>query len=429
MPNAETAVPTDRIAWIAALLLAAGCGGGQSTDDFIPGDDGMPGPMGMANDPACRPQRRSVDEQDPELVAMRAQLTGSQSIAGRWAMASALVEQSPANEPFDGELGVEPLAGPAAHVTGCGDGVEMPVRVTLRTQDGALDEAVEGTAFFRDDGALPTRVDGSPGLRVAQVTARLQLRSRPGALSWDEDGDWVFGPAWLRAELSPFGSRGTLQVSIERRVPPKLGPNEAATSPPPSELLRWPVGAGCGGTEQGTQPRFAVSTAASPELTAAIEQVQQESYDAQYDDGTMTRVTVRIEASGQTCSDDALRLPSVAHIQTEDGRLDVSIPITIDPSYALLHFNNRSDVDWAYPPAELSARIGHIDLELDALAHVGIEAWFDKTPEPQGWLKVLGYGAGDCLLCGADGGCNECSWERRMELLGLFIGAEIGRRH
>jgi hypothetical protein len=54
----------------------------------------------------------------------------------------------------------------------------------------------------------------------------------------------------------------------------------------------------------------------------------------------------------------------------------------------------------------------------------GIEAWFDLTPEPAGWLKVLGYDDGARAVCDEIGGCIECSFDRRVEISSLFIGAE-----
>jgi hypothetical protein len=79
---------------------------------------------------------------------------------------------------------------------------------------------------------------------------------------------------------------------------------------------------------------------------------------------------------------------------------------------------------WAFPPAIVADQIGHIDAELSDYAHVGLETWFDLSPDPRGWIKVLGFRDGGCVDCAADGGCLECAWLARNEILTLFIGAE-----
>ena len=78
---------------------------------------------------------------------------------------------------------------------------------------------------------------------------------------------------------------------------------------------------------------------------------------------------------------------------------------------------------WAYPPASAAERIGHVDAAMSDYAEVGVESWFDLTPEPAGWVKLLGYPAGACVHCDASGGCTECAWDARVEVLTLFIGA------
>lgn len=414
----------------AGLLLAAGCVGGQSTDDFVPGKTpGRQGGSSRQPDMACLPDRTPIAQPDPQLLDTIARLATRYAIAGRWALTDPRIDFTPADAPFAGELALERRDGELVRLTGnCGGGIEIPVRVSLRTDDGALAESVDGIARLSDVPVFMP-LDGSPPVFTAQVEAQLQLNALDGSFR-GESSQWKFGSGLLRADVTPIGSRGTLQAQLEFRKPPKLGPNERLVSPVPVELLRWPAAGSCADTDEGAHEPFGVSSASSPALATAVEQLVQESFPAEYDDGTTTMVRVEVELpDAPVCSSDGLRIPARARMRTDDGRLDVSFGVTLDPGFAQLHFNNRTDVGWAFPPAQLAERIGHIDAELDTFAHVGLEAWFDKAPEAQGWIKVLGYAPGDCLLCEGDSGCIECSWERRVVVLSLFIGAEIGRQH
>jgi hypothetical protein len=116
--------------------------------------------------------------------------------------------------------------------------------------------------------------------------------------------------------------------------------------------------------------------------------------------------------------------PTRVHLKTDDGRLDVSVGVTIDPGFAQLHYNGLTEVPWAYPPSRVAEGIGHIDVTASGYGHVGIETWFDLTPQPAGWIKVLGYDDGVCTHCDASGGCAECAFDQRVEILSLFIGAQ-----
>jgi hypothetical protein len=137
-----------RVAGVMTCLFAVACVGGQSTDDF--------------RDRPCVPVRMPVVEADAALQAALARLEGSYEIGGRWGSPSAQLRFAPADATFHGQLEIVPASGPLIQLSGCGlSGIEVPVGVSLHTDDGALEETVSGTAVLRDLGFGMT-VDGSP---------------------------------------------------------------------------------------------------------------------------------------------------------------------------------------------------------------------------------------------------------------------------
>ena len=311
----------------------------------------------------------------------------------------------------------------------CTFGIEVPVAVTVRTNDGALAESVEGIVLLTNQGDMT--IDGSPAPFRAELSAVVDLGALSGSFAFADDPAWTFSNATLRAELTPFGTRGMLGANIEPKEPSEPG---SAVAPPSLEpLLTWHGGGGCvGSPDSDPDPAlFPAPTEARALLDEALEMASAGTYRAKYADGTETRVAVQFAPLTLLCATNFWasywHFPTRVHLTTDDGRLDVSIGVTIDPGFAQLHYNQLTEVPWAYPPSRLDERIGHIDVPVSDYAHVGIEAWFDLTPEPAGWIKVLGYDDGACAVCDEIGGCIECAFDQRVEILNLFIGAQADK--
>jgi hypothetical protein len=256
----------------------------------------------------------------------------------------------------------------------------------------------------------------------------VDLGALSGSFSFADDPSWTFGHAMLRAELTSFGTRGTLGANIEPKGPYEPGrPSPAPSSKP---LLSWHGADGCvGSSDTGSDPAlFPAPTEARAALDAALEMAAAKTYRAKYSDGTATQVALEFAPLTLLCATNFWasywHFPTRVHLRTDDGRLDVSIGVTIDPGFSALHYNQLDEVPWAYPPSRVERQIGHIDAAVSDYAHVGIESWFDVEPDPAGWIKVLGYDDGACARCDELGGCIECAFDKRVEILNLFIGAE-----
>lgn len=374
---------------------------------------------------ACLGSRTPITDPDAALLATLDRLVGSYPIGGNWG-APAVLEFSPKQTPFDGELAVSRRDGDIVRLEGCTSGIEVPVAVTMRTNDGALAERVDGTVLLINQGEMT--VDGAPAPFRAELSAVVNLGTLSGSFAFADDPNWTFGSATLRAELTPFGTRGTLGARVESKEPSAAG--SAAVSPAADWLLSWHGGDGCvGDSYSDPDPAlFPAPTEARAALDATLEMAAVETYQAKYSDGTETRVALEFAPLSLLCATNFWasywHFPTRVHLKTDDGRLDISIGVTLDPGFTQLHYNQLDEVAWAYPPSNVAQQIGHIDVPVSDYAHVGIESWFDLTPEPAGWIKVLGYDDGACTRCDESGGCIECAYDERVEMLNLFIGAQ-----
>ena len=441
----QRAVPACmRACWLALAAAALGCGSEPDGNDAVAGDTHpaaadapnatVPSaPTESVSEPGavsygdglqpCQVTRAPISDLNGALLDTLDRLTGSYPIGGAWA-APAELDFAPKEAPFDGELVVRRREGQLVRLGGCAYGVEVPVTVTLRTNDGALAESVEGIVLLEhiDDAT----VDGSPAPFRGELSAQIDVRALSGSFAFADDPAWSVEGATLRVELTPFGTRGMLGAGIEPIGPP---PQVRQVSPLALQpLLAWHGPDGCigaRGLDLGPS-LFPAPTDARAALDAALEMASAETYRARYADGTETRLAIDFEPLSLLCATSQWasfwHFPTRVHLKTEDGRLDVSIGVSIDPGFARLHYNQLTEVPWAYPPARVDDQIGHIDAALSEYAHVGIESWFNVTPAPAGWIKVLGYDDGACGACDASGGCSECPYDRREEVLSLFIG-------
>jgi hypothetical protein len=352
-------------------------------------------------------------------------LAGSYPIGGAWGAPNQL-DFTPKEMPFEGELVVSPRDGVLVQVEGCSFGIEVPVAVSVRTNDGALAESVDGVVLLTNAGE--TTVDGAPAPFRAELLAFIDLGALSGSFAYADDPTRTFGIAALRAELTPFGTRGELRANIEPREP--SDPGSTVAQPALDPLLTWHGGDGCvGGLDSDVDAAlFPAPTEGRAALDAAIEMASAETYRVKYADGTETRLAVELAPLTLLCATNFWasywHFPTRVHLRTDDGRLDVSIGVGIDPGFSQLHYSQLTEVPWAYPPSRVDEQIGHVDVDVAGYSHVGIEAWFDLTPEPAGWIKVLGYHDGACDLCDETGGCIECAFDQRIEILNLFIGAQ-----
>jgi hypothetical protein len=377
---------------------------------------------------ACRATRTPITEPDGALLDTLDRLAGSYPIGGAWG-APAQLDFTPKETTFEGEIVVSRRDGALMQVDVCEFGIEVPVAVTVQTNDGALAESVEGIVLLTNHG--DRTVDSAPAPFRAQLSAVLDLDTLSGDFAFADDPSWTFGKAALRAELTPFGTRGRLDANVEPKEP--SGPGTAGVAPSLEPLLTWHGGDGCAGSpdSDAAPALFPAPTEARAVLDAALERAAVETYRAKYADGTETRVAVELAPLTLLCATNFWasywHFPTRARLRTDDGRLDVSIGVTIDPGFAQMHYNNLTEVPWAYAPSSVEEQIGHIDVPLMDYAHVGIESWFDLTPEPAGWIKVLGYDGGACGLCDESGGCIECAFDERVEILNLFIGTQADK--
>jgi hypothetical protein len=420
--------------WLALAALSVGCGAEPRVDDSVPGDtpaatttessadSGRAAPQASRD---CRGTRTAITNPDGALLDTLDRLVGSYPIGGVWGVPAQL-DFTPKETPFDGELVVSRRDGDLVQVEGCTFGIEVPLAVTVRTNDGALAESVEGIVVLTNSG--DTTIDGSPAPFRAELLAFLDLGALSGSFAFADDPARTFGIAALRAELTPFGTRGTLRANIESKEHSE--PGSVVAQPALEPLLTWQGEDGCvGGLVSDAAPAlFPAPTEARAALDAALEMASAETYRVKYADGTETRLAVEFAPLTLLCATNLWasywHFPTRVHLRTDDGRLDVSVGGTIDPGFSQLHYNQLTELPWAYPPSRVDEQIGHIDVPVSEYAHVGIEAWFDLTPEPAGWIKVLGYGAGACALCDEIGGCIECAFDQRIEILNLFIGAQ-----
>jgi hypothetical protein len=373
----------------------------------------------------CEVTRTPISDPDVALLHTLDRLEGSYPIGGDWA-APVELEFSPKETPFEGELVVRRRDGQLVRLGGCAFGVEVPVAVTVRTKDGALAESVEGIVLL--DRLDELTVDGTPAPFRGELSAQIDAGALSGSFTFADDPAWGVDSTTLRAELTPFGTRGMLGASIQPNGPP---PPIRQVSPMALQpLLTWHGPDGCVGARgKDLGPSlFPAPTDARAELDATLETASAETYRARYADGTETRLAIDFEPLSLLCATNHWagfwHFPTRVHLKTDDGRIDVSIGVSIDPGFARLHYNELTEVPWAYPPARVDEQIGHLDAALSEYAHVGIESWFDVAPEPAGWIKVFGYDDGACGACDASGGCSECAYDQRQEVLTLFIGTQ-----
>jgi hypothetical protein len=404
--------PSSR-AGLALFLLSQGCVGGQSTDDVIGDKPSQP----------CVPQRMPISEPWPELESVLTRLFTSHTLSGRYGVPEAWLSFTPSAQEMDGTLEIARSEGSIDRLTTCMPGIEVPVQVTFRTHDGAFDERVSGSVLIAEGFQSP-RVDGSPAPFEAQLRASFPFAERRGSFQVDAAETWAYGQATLTATITPFGTRGQLRASIDPKQPPKASTGSVQTAPASDGFLyAWPVAESCSGGRSGDDRPIALeSTAETRALLDAIERVSAMSIPARYGDGTATTFSAEIEPPPHACGEV---LPTMVHITTGDGRVDVSLSVFLDPIYALLHWNQRTDIAWGMPPALFAERVGRVAVDSSGMALIGLESWFDERPEPTGWLKLFGWEHGECLLCEPDQACIECPTdERATTLLTLLVGAQ-----
>jgi len=429
-----TGSSASRVWWLALAALPVSCGAQPSVDDSGVNDAPAATTTGSSSDSGraapqasrdCQGDRTPITNPDNAVLNILNRVAGRYPVGGAWGAPEQL-EFTPNRMPFEGELVVSRRDGDLVRVEGCSFGVEVPVTVSVRTNDGALAESVDGVVLLTNAGE--TTVDGAPAPFRAELLAFIDLGAVSGSFVYAYDPHRTFGIAALRAELTPFGTRGTLRANIEPREP--SDPGSTVTQPALEPLLTWDGGNGCvGGLDSDVDAAlFPAPTEWRVALDAALEMASAETYRVKYADGTETKLAVEFAPLTLLCATNFWasywHFPTSVQLRTDDGRLDVSIGVGIDPGFSQLHYNQLTEVPWAYPPSRVDEQLGHIDVDASEYSHVGIEARFDLTPEPAGWIKVLGYDDGACDLCDETGGCVECAFDQRVEILNLFIGAQ-----
>lgn len=350
----------------------------------------------------------SAAQAEAALLDVLAQLEARYELGGRWGSSSSSLQLSPADAAFSGTLAITRREGPVLRSPICLFGWTIPVRVALSTQDGALADELDGTARLEE--RHDATVDGSPLPFVLEVEASLDLSQRRGTLQIADSSLVRFKRAVLRATITPFGSRGELNAEADPG-----GPGDVRAAPAPQALLAWPAAAdpSCGEDETLVPSQGGPFRAA---LREAMDRVAAQPMAAHYDDGTRTRLSVRVDPPRVACGTGRILLPTEARLATADGRLSARVAVKLDTSYARLFFNTRTDVPWAFKPAELGAHGITVQAPLSGFAQAGIEAEVGEGIGPSD-VKLIGYGPGACLDCDAE--CKECSWERRVQVLGL----------
>lgn len=431
-----------RVCWIAFAAFAAGCGnepdgnGGavhrtpgattatDASGGMVPSGPQLPGsleePPQVEGSVACSVTRTPITSPDGALQDTIDRLVGSYPIGGTWA-ALAQLEFAQKGASLEGELVVSRRDGDVVDLEGCGSGIEVPVEVALRTSDGALDERLEGVVLL--DEHREVYIDGSPAPFRAELSAVVDLGALSGSFALADESTYAVRYSELQADLTSFGTRGMLGINID----PK-GPSDGLREISPLArvpLLAWDGGEGCVGPAQAAEPAlFPAPSKERAALDAALEMAAAETYRARYADGTETRVAVELDPVSLLCApSDYWQFPTRVHLSTDDGRVDISIRVTIDPSISRLYYYQLLQGPWAYPPSRVDEEIGHIDVALTGYAHVGIESSFDYAPEPHGVIQVLGWNEGACIDCDESGGCSACAFAEQVELLKLTIGS------
>ena len=405
------------LSWLACSA-GLGCAGGQSTDDFAPHDS-----------KSCDAMAQPIRDPEPELLATLARVNGIYAIGGRLGAAQGLVTHTPSDRELAGELEVTLDTSALVQRTQCERGIEAAAELRLRSSDGVLEARFSGLALLHEQ----LNVAGRDAAFRVTLTADIPRTQLTGTLAFEPNADWKVDRVQLRVLLTPYGSRGGLRADIVQASLDHLGPNEHPTSPPPSMLAYWPQDDGrClpfyedaqtrdpwFGDEQGDLLTPA-DTQDVVRLNEALATLEGQELKARYADGTATELTLQLREPASYCSTgyEPVSVRTAVRLQTADGRLDLSTPVTIEPS-SELRLRTAQDRAWAVRADRLE---GHLDADLRGSHHVGIDLQLNGVETPQGELRVLGYAPGDCGLCNA-GGCAECAWERRMELLTLTLEA------
>jgi hypothetical protein len=369
---------------------------------------------------ACSVTRTPITSPDAALRDTIDRLVGSYPIGGTWT-ALAQLEFAQKGASLEGELVVSRRDGDVVDLGGCGSGIEVPVAVALRTSDGALDERLDGVVRLDDQGEVD--IEGPPAPFRADLSAVVDLGALSGSFALASESTYAVRYSELQAELTSFGTRGMLGVSIDPKEPSD-GPREIsplARLP----LLAWDGGEGCTGPAREAEPAlFPAPTEERAALDAALEMVAAETYPATYADGTETQVAVELDPVSLLCTTgDYWQFPTRVHLSTDDGRVDISIRVTIDPFLPPLYYYQLMQGPWVFPPSRVDEEIGHIDVALSGYAHVGIESSFVYAPEPYGGIRVLGWNEGACIDCDESGGCSACAFDQQVEILKLTIGS------
>ncbi len=374
------------------------------------------GDVGSSRPQRCEPARKPVPDPDGSKLRALAWLTQRFPIAGRYGEPGAMA-LSPSNAPAVGELAVELAANELTHLRGCGqDRIEARVRVRLHTDDGALDEALEGSAFVGPELLEPAEPNVSYN-QVAVLAASLDMHALHGGLSWNKN-EWRYDAAQLHATLTPFGSFGELHASpTSKRTPGEL-PNQ------PPALLDWPSPRQCSETEEAFTP---TQGDAERTLATRIAELADHPVRARYQRAAgpaaaETKLDFDFEPLGEVCGYG--RRTTRAHLRSADGRVDLALDAALDLTFpSPLFVGANYERPAAYTPAAFGNRVGRVGAPLEGFDRIGVKLWYVQDPDKAsvGELEVLGWAETDCLRCEGDT-CGSCSSEHRTVILAITLG-------
>lgn len=387
------ALPSPRIGlpalWGALLLAASGCIlGGQSTDD----------------DATCDQERRPLPDDaspSPQLglapSAVTAWALGSSSELARWQPPpDGITTNTPPGEvPLEFTLSRD--EGNAIEIGGCDPRIEVPLLLSLATDDGRLAESVSATLQVRR-------------LGFAVVEAQLDFRTLGGSFAWEPEPSSqveLVQPTFTIA-LTPHGSAGSFDSFLQ------LASAGAVSNLPGGEgLLVWPSDSLC---PLRSVPRDLTTDESSWQTALAYGQSEtwSGSTEAQPAGYQLSLIT-----ASEACDfeDGPATIGAVLELSNQEENWVLSIPGSFSDQNGRLEFSIAPDARLGGSPSDFVSRLGDFGVNVEGYEHLAIEMplWLTET-EGSGRFLVVGY-RDDCEATCDGAGCGGCGPLTRMVLL------------
>jgi hypothetical protein len=362
----------------ALCLLGLGVIAGCSAT--LPIDNSVVFPSMPVSEDGCLPavdRIPSVDEPTPlgfTAIDVLTRLAGPRSSALDWLepapSAEYLLEYGPERGRSTLDLDVRVAEGPilyryrvpalgASEETECGGGaLEIPVEVTLRSGEQALDERFETTL----EASVPYR---------GRLRKTLLTRSLDGGLTFDRvtsldpDRSFVLETVTFDAVLWPGGSMGSLGTHVDaRRARPPT--KEEMFGPPPNparqprDVATWPSAHACPGGGRALPIDAPVLGFSAADVLERLARGGPRQLTR--GDGTTTAVNVELAqvVDPELCQDvtDRLSFGVTLRAKSEDGSVDDVLLVQVealDDGGDIGEISLASDAPSAFPEVEMPA--------------------------------------------------------------------------